>query len=171
MPVISKAFIKQSRWCHFLKYIGDIINYGYIIHLLALFPSWLATFQGWLRIWQRSTNQLKLILKKKTNRTFNTSYLKFSGSKNLGTLDNFYRKHNYICQQIWKTQQWQQDWERSVFIPISKKGNAKEYSNYHTTVLISHASMVMLKILQDRLQQHVNWELTDVQDKLDSEKA
>ena len=58
-----------------------------------------------------------------------------------------------ICQQIWKTQQWPQDWKRSVFIPIQKKGNAKECSNYHTIALISHASKVMLKILQARLQQ------------------
>ena len=64
-----------------------------------------------------------------------------------------------ICQQIWKTQQWPQDWERSVFIPISKKGNAKECSNYHTVALISHASKLMLKILQARLQQCVNDEL------------
>ena len=63
-----------------------------------------------------------------------------------------------ICQQIWKTQQWPQDWKRSVFIPIPKKGNAKECSNYHTTGLISHASKVMLKILQARLQQYVNRE-------------
>ena len=68
-----------------------------------------------------------------------------------------------ICQQIWKTQQWPQDWKRSVFIPISKKGNAKECSNYHTVALISHASKVMLKILQARLQQYVNQELPDVQ--------
>ena len=61
-----------------------------------------------------------------------------------------------ICQQIWKTQQWPQDWKRSVFIPISKNGNAKECSNYHTIGLISHASKVMLKILQARLQQYVN---------------
>ena len=61
-----------------------------------------------------------------------------------------------ICQQIWKTQQWPQDWKRSVFIPIPKKANAKEYSNYHTTVLISQASKVMPKILQARLQQYVN---------------
>ena len=60
------------------------------------------------------------------------------------------------CQQIWKTQQWPQDWKRSVFIPIPKKSNAKECSNYHTVVLISHASKVMLKILQARLQQRVN---------------
>ena len=59
-----------------------------------------------------------------------------------------------ICQQIWKAQQWPQHWKRSVFIPIPKKGNAKECSNYRTIVLISHASKVMLKILQDRLQQH-----------------
>ena len=64
-----------------------------------------------------------------------------------------------ICQQIWKTQQWPQDWKRSVFIPIPKKGNAKECSNYSTVALISHASKVMLKILQARLQQYVNCEL------------
>ena len=68
-----------------------------------------------------------------------------------------------ICQQIWKTQQWSQDWKRSVFIPISKKGSAKECSNYHTIALISHASKVMLKILQARLQQYMNCELPDVQ--------
>ena len=67
------------------------------------------------------------------------------------------------CQQIRKTQQWPQDWKRSVFIPISKKGNAKECSNCHTIALISHASKVMLKILQARLQQYVNCELADVQ--------
>ena len=61
-----------------------------------------------------------------------------------------------ICQQIWKTQQWPQDWKRPVFIPIPKKGNAKECSNYHTIVLISHAGKVRLKILQARLQQYVN---------------
>ena len=68
-----------------------------------------------------------------------------------------------ICQQVWKTQQWPQDWKRSVFIPIPKKGNAKECSDYHTIALISHASKVMLKILQARLQQYVNHELPDVQ--------
>ena len=68
-----------------------------------------------------------------------------------------------ICQQIWKTQQWPQEWKRSVFIPIPKKGNAKECSTYHTIAFISHASKVMLKILQARLQQYVNHELPDVQ--------
>ena len=68
-----------------------------------------------------------------------------------------------ICQKIWKTQQWPQDWKMSVFIPIPKKGNAKECSNYHTIALISHASKVMFKILQPRLQQDVNCELADVQ--------
>ena len=68
-----------------------------------------------------------------------------------------------ICQQIWKTQQWPQDWKRSVFIPIPKKGNAKECSNHSTIALISHASKVMLKILQARLQQYVNHEIPDVQ--------
>ena len=68
-----------------------------------------------------------------------------------------------ICQQIWKTQQWPQDWKRSIFIPIPKKSNGKECSNYCTIELISHTSKVMLKILQARLQQYVNHELPDVQ--------
>ena len=74
-----------------------------------------------------------------------------------------------IFQQIWKTHQWPKGWKRSVFIPITKKGNAKKRSNYHTIVLISHASKVMLKILQDRLQQYMNCELQ--MSKLDLEKA
>ena len=68
-----------------------------------------------------------------------------------------------ICQQIWKTQQWPEDWKKSVFIPIPKKGNAKEYSNYCTIALISHASKAMLKILQTRPQQFMSQELPDVQ--------
>jgi len=68
-----------------------------------------------------------------------------------------------VCQEIWKTQQWPQDWKRSVFIPIPKKGNAKEFSNYYTIAVISHASKVMLKILQARPQQYMNCELPDVQ--------
>ena len=68
-----------------------------------------------------------------------------------------------ICQQIWKTQQWSQDWKRSVFIPIPKKGNAKDWANYRTIAFISHASKVMLKTLQARLQQYVNCDLPDVQ--------
>src|SRR5574339_474551 len=67
------------------------------------------------------------------------------------------------CQQIWKTQQWPQDWKRSVFIPILKKGNAKECSKYRTIALISHASKVILKIIQSRLQQYVYQELPDIQ--------
>ena len=68
-----------------------------------------------------------------------------------------------ICQQVWKTQQWPQDWKRSVFIPIPKKGNAKECSNYRTMAVISHASKVMLKILPASLQQYMNRKLPDVQ--------
>ena len=68
-----------------------------------------------------------------------------------------------ICQEILKTQQWPQDRKRSVFIPNPKKNNAKECPNYHTTALISHASKVMLKILQAKLQQHINWEFPDAQ--------
>ena len=67
------------------------------------------------------------------------------------------------CQQVWKTQQWPRDWKRSVFIPIPKKSNAKECSNYHTVALISYASKVMLKIFQARLRQYMNHELPDVQ--------
>ena len=69
----------------------------------------------------------------------------------------------HSCQQIWKTQQWPKDWKGSVFIPIPKMGNAKECSNYQTTALISHASKIILKILQGRLQQYINQELPDVQ--------
>ena len=75
-----------------------------------------------------------------------------------------------ICQQIWKTQQWPQDWERSVFIPIPKKGNAKEFSNCHTIALISHTSKLMLKILPVKFQQYVNCENFQMF-KLDLEKA
>ena len=77
--------------------------------------------------------------------------------------DNVVKVLHSICQQIWKTQQWPQDWKRAVFIPIPKKGNEKECSNYRTIALISHASKVMLTILQARLQQYVNRELPDVQ--------
>ena len=77
--------------------------------------------------------------------------------------DNAVKVLHSMCQQIWKTQQWPQDWKRSVFIPILKKGNAKECSNYHTMALISHASKVMVKILQARLQQYVKDELPEVQ--------
>ena len=68
-----------------------------------------------------------------------------------------------MCLQIWKTQQWPQHWKRSVFVPIPKKGSAKEYSNYHTVAVVSHASKVMLKILQARLQQYMNCEISEVQ--------
>ena len=77
--------------------------------------------------------------------------------------DDAFKVLHSIRQQIWKIQQWPQDWKRSVFIPIPKKGKAKECSNYYTIALISHASKVMLKILQARLQQYVNCELSDVQ--------
>ena len=77
--------------------------------------------------------------------------------------DNAVKVLHSICQQIWKTQQWPQDWKRSVFTPIPKKGNDNEWSNYYTIALISHASKVMLKFLQARLQQYVNCELPDGQ--------
>ena len=75
-----------------------------------------------------------------------------------------------ISQQIWKTQQWPQEWKRSVFIPIPKKRNAKECSSYHTIAIISHASKVMLKIPQARLQQYVNHELPDVKSGLRNDR-
>ena len=87
---------------------------------------------------------------------FQLSYLKI-------IKDDAVKVLQLICQQIWKTQQWPQDWKRSVFIPITKKGEANQCSNYCTIALISHASKVMLKILQARLQQYMNHELPDVQ--------
>ena len=77
--------------------------------------------------------------------------------------DNAVKVLHSICQQIWKTQQWPQDWKKVSFIPIPKKGNAKECSNYHTIVFISHTNKAMLKILQARLQQYMNRKLPDVQ--------
>ena len=77
--------------------------------------------------------------------------------------DDAVKVSHSIYQQIWKTQHWPEDWKRSVFIPISKKGNAKECSNYHTIALISHTSKVMLKIPQARLQEYMNHKLPDVQ--------
>ena len=76
--------------------------------------------------------------------------------------DDVLKALHSMCQQIWKIQQWSQDWKRSVFIPIPKKGNAKACSNYHKVALISHASKDMLKILQVRFQQYMNQELPDV---------
>ena len=78
-------------------------------------------------------------------------------------IDDVVKVLHSICQQIWKTQQWPQDWKRSVFIPIPKKGNAKTYSNYSRIAVISQTSKLMLKILQTRLQQYVNHELPDIQ--------
>ena len=79
-------------------------------------------------------------------------------------MDDDVKMLHTICLQIWKTQQWPQDWKRSVFIPIPKKGKGKECSNYHTTAVISHTSKAMLNILQVRLQQYVNRELPEIQD-------
>ena len=84
--------------------------------------------------------------------------------------DDVVKMLHSICLQIWKTQQWPQDWKRSVFIPVPKKGNAKECSSYPTIALISHASKVMLKILHARLQQYVNRELPDAQTSLEKEE-
>ena len=80
----------------------------------------------------------------------------------LKAISNTVKVLHSICQQIWRTQQWPQDWKMSVFVPILKKDNAKECSSYRTIALISHASKAMLKILQPRLRQYINWELPDV---------
>ena len=90
-------------------------------------------------------------------------YLTYNGKLFQFLKDDAVKVLHSICQQIWKTQQWSQDWKRSVFIPIPKKGNAKECSNYHTNALISHASKVMLKILQARLQLYITCELPNIQ--------
>ena len=88
--------------------------------------------------------------------------LTYSKHKGFLTITNQFWLHS-VCQRIWKTQQWLQNWKRSVFIPIPKKGNAKESSNYGTIALISHTIEVMLNILQARIQQYVNRKLSDVQ--------
>ena len=77
--------------------------------------------------------------------------------------DDAVKVQHSICQQIWKTQQWPQEWKGSVFIPVPKKSNAKNCSHYHTIAIISHARKLLLKILQTRLQQHMNWKLSDIQ--------
>ena len=89
--------------------------------------------------------------------------LSFHSNPKEGQCQRMFKVLHSVCQQIWKTQQWSQDWKGSVFIQIPKKGNAKECLNYRTIALISHASKVMLKILQARLQHYVNHELPDVQ--------
>ena len=95
---------------------------------------------------------------------FQLSYLKILKNEAVKVLHS-------ICQQIWKTQQWPQCWKRSVFIPIQKKGNSKECSNYHATELISLASKVMLKILQAKLQHCMNWKFLDVQTGLRNQRS
>ena len=112
---------------------------------------------------------LECKVKSALRRSSGTSYKKVSGSDGIAVelfqilKDDAVKMLHSICQQIWKTQQWPQDWENSIFIPIPKKGNTKECSNYHKIALISHASKVMLKILQVSLQQYMNRELPYVQ--------
>ena len=109
-----------------------------------------------------------LFMKQACNSTISNKYVLCISVLKILNYDSVKVLHS-ICQQIWKTQQWPQGWKRSVFIPIPKKGNAKECSNYHTIALILHASKVILKILQVRLQQYMNHEHPDF--KLDLEKA
>ena len=113
---------------------------------------------------EQKYNHINIVNQSLTNeqRQFNETSVVFSIHSAITTDDAVKALHS-ICQQIWKTQQWPQDWKRSVFIPTPKKGNAKECSNYHTIALISHASKIMFKILQSRLHQYVHRELSDVQ--------
>ena len=138
------------------------------IHNWVLFLLWLHTFilSGVisLLIQQHIGHLLTWGVHLSVSYLFAFSYCSWgSKGKNTEVVCHSLLQWTTFCQQIWKTQQWPQDWKRSVFIPIPKKGNAKECSNYHTNALISHASKVMLKILQARLQQYSNHELPDVQ--------
>ena len=136
------------RWSllipHFCKYAICVI----------CFLQWHFTWKG--QVWVITTNKASLWTKLVEMMEFQLSYFKPLKDFSVKVLHS-------ICQQIWKTQQWPQDWKRSAFIRISKKGNAKECSTYCTIVLISHASKEMIKILQARLQQYMNCELPDVQ--------
>ena len=145
-------------------------------------------FMGSQRVkhdWVTELNWTELMLQKCHCRVLWVSWMKYHGKKTYLRNKHHYEQSYWrwwnsswaisnpkddavkvlhsMCQKIWKTQQWPQDWKRSVSIPIPKKGNAKECSNYHTIALISHASKVMLKILQARLQQYMTHELPDVQ--------
>ena len=113
------------------------------------------------------SGHLSLVLdcKEKSFKLFTLSMMLVANSTNMIfiMLNYAVKVLHSICQQIWKTQQWPQEWKRSVFIPVPKKGNPKECSNYHTVTLISHASKVMVKIHQARLQQYMNHEFPNVQ--------
>ena len=118
----------------------------------------------WIRkLWYICTMKYCSAIKKNTFESVLMKWMKLEHIIEWILKDDAVKVLHSICQQVWKTQQWPQDWKRSVFIPIRKKGNAKKCSNSRTIALISHASNVMLKILQARLQQYVNRELPDVQ--------
>ena len=128
---------------------GSFKREGTYVHL------WLIDVE----VWQKQQNSVKQLSFNKANGGDRIPIELFQILK-----DDAVKVLHSICQQIWKTQQWPWDWKRSVFIPISKKGNAKECSNYHIIAPISQATKVKLKILQARLQQYMNHELLDVQD-------
>ena len=129
-----------------------------------IFGNWIACFKITYSLKKTAKGRLKCIIKECEVKWALESITmnKASGGDRIPVelfqilKDDAVKVPHSICQQIWKTQQWPQDWKRAVFIPIPKKGKAKECSNYHTIALISHASKVMLKILQARLQQYVN---------------
>ena len=120
---------------------------------------------GWLSDQKMENSRQKSISKCNRELSYNNRFFKSSKTTWCMQQEGSSQEiiFTVICQQIWKTQQWPQDQKRSVFTPIPKKGNAKECSNYHTIALISHANKVMLKILQDRLQQYMNCEPPYVQ--------
>ena len=153
---LTEAEDIKKRWQEYTeelyqKYLHDPDNHnGVIIHL--------------------EPDILECEVKWALRRSSGTSYKKASGSDGIAVelfqilKDDAVKMLHSICQQIWKTQHWPQDWENSIFIPIPKKGNTKECSNYHKIALISHANKFMLKTLQVRLQQYMNRELPYVQD-------
>ena len=150
--VFSNKSVLYIRWPKYWSFSFSISPSNEYSGLISLRIDWfdLLAVQG----------ALKSLLQHHSSKA---SVLRHSGFFMVQFSHPYMKVLNSIYQQIWKTQQWPQDWKRSVFIPIPKKGNAKACSNYRTITLISHASKVMLKILQARLQQCVNRERPDVQ--------
>ena len=166
--IFIKVFLQFSFDFSLTKWLFN--NVSCIVHILVNFPVFfLLSISGFILLWSERLLCIILIFLSQVGLKRITTN-KASGGDGIPVelfqflKDDAVKVLHSICQHIWKTQQWPQDWKRSVFIPIPKKDNTKECSNYHTIALISHASTVMLKILQARLQQYVNCELPDVQD-------
>ena len=165
--IFIKVFLQFSFDFSLTKWLFN--NVSCIVHILVNFPVFfLLSISGFILLWSERLLCIILIFLSQVGLKRITTN-KASGGDGIPVelfqflKDDAVKVLQSICQHIWKTQQWPQDWKRSVFIPIPKKDNTKECSNYHTIALISHASTVMLKILQARLQQYVNRELPDVQ--------